>query len=79
MDDNERSRPPYSVAQASSNLYYSLNVFRRGPAGVMLVRRERGRTAMQAKERRARRTAAEKALREEEDRLAAVEAQKVPI
>ncbi|CAB1119190.1 unnamed protein product [Ectocarpus sp. CCAP 1310/34] len=43
----------------------------------MLMRRERGCTALQVAERSAKRAKAEKALREEEARLALVEAQKV--
>lgn len=50
---------------------------RRGPPGVFLTRRERGRTALQAAERSAKRAKAEKALRDEEARLALIEAQKV--
>lgn len=50
---------------------------RRGPAGILLARRERGRTALQAAERSAKRAKAEKALRDEEARLALIEAQKV--
>lgn len=50
---------------------------RRGPAGVMLARRERGRTALQAAERLAKRTKEEKVLRDEEARLVLIEAQKV--
>lgn len=49
----------------------------RGPAGILLARRERGRTALQAAERLAKRAKAEKALRDEEARLALIEAQKV--
>lgn len=44
---------------------------------MMLARRERGRTVLQATEIRKNRAAAEKALREEERRLAVVKAQKV--
>lgn len=49
----------------------------RGPAGVMLARRERGRTALQAAERSAKRAKEEKVLRDEEARLVLMEAQKV--
>ncbi|CAM9256179.1 unnamed protein product [Ascophyllum nodosum] len=72
-----KTRHHRELSKKVDEQYRAERLRKRGPAGVMLVRRERGRTAMQAKERRARRTAAEKALREEEDRLAAVEAQKV--
>ncbi|CAM9558955.1 unnamed protein product, partial [Hapterophycus canaliculatus] len=48
----------------------------RGPPGVMLARRERGRTALQAAERSAKRAKAEKVLRDEEARLVLIEAQK---
>ncbi|CAM9721869.1 unnamed protein product, partial [Ectocarpus fasciculatus] len=57
--------------------YKAERLRKRGPAGVMLTRRERGRTALQAAERSAKRAKTEKALREEEARLALVEAQKV--
>ena len=49
----------------------------RGPAGVMIGRRERGRTELQAAERSKKRAATEKALRDDDARLALIEAQKV--
>lgn len=54
-----------------------LNPELRGPPGIFLLRRERGRTALQAAERTAKRAKAERSLREEEARLALLEAQKV--
>lgn len=44
----------------------------------MVARRERGRTALQAAERCKKRATEEKALRDEENRLGLIEAQKVP-
>lgn len=43
----------------------------------MIARRERGRTALQAADRSTKRANAEKVLREEDTRLALIEAQKV--
>lgn len=43
----------------------------------MIARRERGRTALQAADRSTKRANAEKVLRDEDNRLALVEAQKV--
>lgn len=53
-----------------------LSLFR-GPAGVLIGRRERGRTELQAAERSKKRAATEKALRDDDARLALIEAQKV--
>lgn len=54
----------------------AFNAFR-GPVGVMVTRRERGRTALQSAEKSAKRAVAENVLRDEENRLALIEAQKV--
>eukprot|EP00752_Nemacystus_decipiens_P009918 g8850.t1 len=61
-----------------AELSYKVDRLRkRGPAGLFLTRRERGQTALQTAERSAKRAKAEKALRDEEARLALIEAQKV--
>lgn len=55
----------------------AVNSTLRGPPGILLARRERGRTSLQAAERSAKRAKAERSFREEEARLALLEAQKV--
>ncbi|CAM9295206.1 unnamed protein product [Ectocarpus sp. 12 AP-2014] len=82
LDDKEelavaKMRRKKELDKKAEEQYKAERLRKRGPAGVMLMRRERGRTALQVAERSAKRAKAEKALREEEARLALVEAQKV--
>ncbi|CAM9728738.1 unnamed protein product [Scytosiphon promiscuus] len=82
LDDNEelavaKVRRKKELAHRAEQLYKAERLRKsRGPAGVMLARRERGRTALQAAERSAKRAKEEKVLRDEEARLVLIEAQK---
>eukprot|EP00904_Undaria_pinnatifida_P002728 jgi/Undpi1/12456/HiC_scaffold_5.g02127.m1 len=71
-----KARRKKDLSKKAEENYRAERLRKRGPSGVMIGRRERGRTEVQAAERSKKRAATEKALRDDDARVALIEAQK---